>query len=85
MYLITSFTTPRTWMSLDHASTCRCIQALCGSPATITHRHTIATGTKAKRKTGAESRGIPHFVQPPSSWDSAITSPAPASRPMIAQ
>ena len=30
-------------------------------------------------------RGMPHFVQPPSSCERAITSPAPARRPMRAQ
>jgi hypothetical protein len=36
---------------------------------------------KASRKTLGEKVGLPHFVQPPSSCESAITSPAPARIP----
>jgi len=39
----------------------------------------------AQRKTLIEIRGHPHFVQPPSSCDSAITRPAAAITPLAAQ
>ena len=28
----------------------------------------ISVGTNASRKTDGEKRGLPHFVQPPTSW-----------------
>ena len=40
-----------------------------------------AIGMNAIRKKEIANRGNPHFVQPPSSWESAITSPAPAINP----
>src|SRR5205823_2647455 len=56
-----------------------------GWPARTTQRQAIAIGTKAIRKTEAETRGQPHFVHPPSSCESAMTSPAPATSPTLVQ
>ena len=52
-----------------------------GCPASSTQPAATSTGTKPTRKTPAESRGHPHFVQPPKSCDSAIVRPAPATSP----
>ena len=43
--------------------------------------HRDSVGTKASRNTLGEKVGLPHFVQPPISWESAIASPAPARIP----
>ena len=56
-----------------------------GWPARTTQRQAIAIGTNANRRTGAEIRGQPHFVHPPSSCESAMTSPAPATSPTLVQ
>ena len=44
------------------------------------HRDRASARTRAGRRS-ARSVGLPHFVQPPSSCESAITSPAPARIP----
>ena len=59
-----------------------------GSPAASTQPPRIRAGRKASRKTFPDTLGQPHFVQPPSSWESAIVKPAAAmsaeSRPVLA-
>ena len=72
-------------MSRDQDITWLWNQPLPGSPARMIQSDTIATGMNAVMKTASESRGQPHFVQPPSNWDSAISKPAPATRPTRAQ
>ena len=69
------------WMSPDQDRTCRWNQPCPGSAASTIQSDTIAIGTNAMRKNMTASLGHPHFVQPPSSCDSAMTSPAPAISP----
>ena len=52
-----------------------------GCAPTSTQPAAISTGMNARRKTFSESRGQPHFVQPPRICENAIVSPAAASRP----
>ena len=53
----------------------------CGWWKTRIQPTAIAVGTKASRKTVGENVGLPHFVQPPISCESAMMSPAPARIP----
>ena len=69
----------------DQAVICRWNQFASGWPASKTQPAATSAGRKPIRKTPIEIRGTPHFVQPPTSCDSAIVSPAPARMPYTAQ
>ena len=56
-----------------------------GCRASNTQPPATSTGRKPSRKTPSESRGQPHFVQPPAICESARTSPAAAITPYVAQ
>ena len=70
------------------SATCWPNQESPGSPAARTQPPRIRAGRKPSRKTLPETLGQPHFVQPPSSWESAIVKPArghqPEGRPVVA-
>ena len=68
-------------MSSDQLRTCARNQFGSGWCAITTHPATTSTGRNAIRKTFSESRGQPHFVQPPRICENAITRPAAAISP----
>ena len=68
-------------MSPDQFRTCARNQFESGWCAISTQPAATSTGRNASRKTFSESRGQPHFVQPPRICENAITSPAAAISP----
>ena len=82
---VRSSTTPPIPMSSDQLPTCRRTSSRRARRPPAPSRPESASGRKPSRKTLPETRGQPHFVQPPSSWESAIVKPAAATRPRAAQ
>src|SRR5262249_40424915 len=78
-------TSPKMPIEWLHETTRPSCQPLPGCVAIRIQPTHTSTGTNASRKVAGEIRTRPPFVQPPISWDSASTSPAPATMPIDAQ
>ena len=78
-------TNPRMPIESLQLSNRLCCQPPVGWVARRTQAAAISVGSHAKRRTAVETRGTPHFVQPPSSCESPSANPAPARSPMTDQ
>src|SRR5438552_19140457 len=73
---------PIEWLQLTRRPSC---QPLPGCVASRIQPVQTSTGRNPSRKTPTDSRGQPHYVQPPTICESASTNPAPATIPIDAQ